>query len=139
MPSSTPLRPMGLTLEADPLRVRAMFAGHVIADSNDVLIVRREGREPMRFFPREDVETGYLGKSGTSVTDLDLGPGSCFTWVMEGEIIENAVCAFDEPPEGLEALSGRLCLSERYFEIYELTPADLDAAPRASQAHGSVA
>lgn len=126
-------------IEACPNRVRAMFAGHVIADSDDVLVLRQPGRRPMRFFPREDVETGYLGETRDGLADLQLGPGRCYTWVMEGEIIERAVCTFDEPPPGAEALAGRLLLSEDVFEIYELTPRDLADAPRAAHAHGSTA
>jgi uncharacterized protein (DUF427 family) len=126
-------------IEACRNRVRAMFAGHVIADSDDALVLRQDGRRPMIFFPREDVETGYLGRTGEGLADLQLGPGHCYTWVMEGEIVERAVCAFDEPPPGAEALAGRLCLSEDVFEIYELTPRDLEIAPRATHAHGSTA
>jgi uncharacterized protein (DUF427 family) len=126
-------------IETCPNRVRAMFAGHVIADSDDVLVLRQDGRRPMRFFPTQDVETGYLGETREGLTDLQLGPGRCYTWVMEGEIIERAVCTFDEPPAWAEALAGRLCLSEDVFEIYELTERDLAVAPRATHAHGSTA
>ncbi len=126
-------------IEACPNRVRAMFAGHVIADSDDALVLRQHGRRPMHFFPRDDVETGYLGETREGVDDLQLGPGRCYTWVMEGEIVERAACAFDEPPPGAESLAGRLCLAEDVFEIYELTPADLAAAPRATHAHGGTA
>lgn len=117
-------------------RVRAMFAGHVVADSDDVLVLRPPGRQPMHFFPREDVETGYLGETREGLADLQLGPGRCYTWSMEGEIIERAVFTFDEPPPGAEALAGRLVLSEDVFEIYELTAGDLATAPRAAHAHG---
>ena len=123
-------------IESCPHRVRAMFAGHVIADSDDVLVLRQPGRRPMHFFPRDDVETGYLGETRQGVDDLQLGPGRCYTWVMEGEIVERAVCAFDEPPLAAEAVAGRLCLSQDVFEIYELTPRDLAAAPRATHVHG---
>lgn len=125
------------SIQADPRRVRAMFAGHVIADSGDVLVLRRPGRPDMRFFPREDVETGYLGETRQALADPDLGQGHCYTWVMEGDIVEQAACSFSEPPIGAEALAGRLCLSDKVFEIYELTPQDLEVAPRATHAHGS--
>ena len=126
-------------IETCPNRVRAMFAGHVIADSDDVLVLRQDGRRPMHFFPRDDVETGYLGETREGLAHLQLGPGRSYTWVMEGDIVERAACAFDEPPPGAEAIAGRLCLSEEVFEIYELTPHDLAAAPRATHAHGGPA
>jgi uncharacterized protein (DUF427 family) len=126
-------------IETCPNRVRAMFAGHVIADGDDVLVMRQFGRRPMHFFLREDVETGYLGETREGLVDLQLGPGRCYTLVMGGEIVERAVCGFDEPPPGAETVIGRLCLSEDVFEIYELTPRDLAAAPRATHVHGGIA
>ena len=136
---SASARPALPPIEACPNRVRAMFAGHVIADSDDALVLRQAGRRPMYFFPVEDVETGYLGETRDGVGDLQLGLGHSYTWVMEGRIIERAVCAFDDLRPGAEALAGRLCLSEDVFEIYELTPRDLAAAPRATHAHGPIA
>jgi uncharacterized protein (DUF427 family) len=136
MISDSDPRPHGLpSIETCPNRVRAMFAGHVIADSADALVLRHPGRRPMHFFPRDDVETDYLGETREGLADLQLGSGRCFTWVMGGEIIERAVCAFDQPPPGAEAVIGRLLLSEEVFEIYELTPRDLAAAPRATHVH----
>ena len=130
-------RPRLPPIESCPNRMRAMFTGHVIADSDDVFVLRQAGRRPMHFFPQEDVETGYLGETRQIVDDLQLGPAHCYTWRMDGEIIERAAFAFDEPPAWAEAVSGRLCLSEDVFEIYELTPRDLAAAPRATHVHGA--
>jgi uncharacterized protein (DUF427 family) len=117
-------------------RVRAMFARHVIADSDDVLVLHLAGRRPMHFFPQEDVEIGYLGETREMANDLHVGQGRCYTWAMEGEIIERAACIFDQPRPGAEALAERIWLSGEVFEIYELTPSDLAAAPRAVHAHG---
>ncbi|HEY4031676.1 MAG TPA: DUF427 domain-containing protein [Caulobacteraceae bacterium] len=136
MISDSASTPLGQSIQACPNRVRAMFAGHVIADSDDVLVLRQAGRRAMHFFPMEEVETGYLGETRDGLNDLQLGPGRCYTWVMAGEIIERAVCVFDDPPLGAEPLAGRLCLSQDVFEVYELTPRDLAAAPRAPHAHG---
>jgi uncharacterized protein (DUF427 family) len=138
MISDSATAPIDQSIEACHNRVRAMFSGHVIADSDEVLVLRQRGRRPMHFFPREDVEMGYLGETRAGIDDLQLGPGRCYTWAMEGEIIERAACVFNEPPSWGEALAGRLCLSEDVFEIYELTPADLAAAPRATQQHGAI-
>ena len=125
-----------LPIETCRNRVRAMFARHVIADSDDVLVLHLAGRRPMHFFPQEDVEIGYLGETRETANDLHIGQGRCYTWAMEGEIIERAACIFDEPRLGAEPLAERIWLSEEVFEIYQLTPSDLAAAPRAVRAHG---
>jgi uncharacterized protein (DUF427 family) len=126
-----------LRIEANPHRVRAMFAGHVVADTTQALTVHEAGKAPAHFFPPQDVETGYLGKTDKRVTDPLKGEGCCYTWVMEGEIVEQAVCAFEEPLPGAEALRGYLCFVDGQFEVYELTESDMAAAPRATQPHGS--
>ncbi len=132
----TPANPTALLpIESSRNRVRAMFAGHVIADSSDVLVLRLAGRRPMYFFPQEDVEIGYLGETRETATDLHVGQGRCYTWAMEGEIVERAACIFDETRPGAEALAERIWLSEDVFEIYELTAEDLAVAPRAARAH----
>ena len=128
-----------LDIRSDPMRVRAMFAGHVIADSDQVLILRRAGQPDLRFFPRDDIEMSYLGETGQSLSDPDLGEATCYTCVMDGQIVERAVCAFNSPPQRAERLTGRLCLAEGVFEIYELTERDLAMAPRAAQPHGDMA
>ncbi len=127
-----------LRIEANPFRVRAMFAGHVIADTTNGLTVHERGRRPMHFFPAGEVETGYLGKTAERVFDPLKGEASCYTLVMDGEILERAVCSYEDPLPGAEALRGYMCFAEGHFEIYELTPGDMAAAPRATHVHYGV-
>ena len=126
-----------LRIEANPYRVRAMFAGHVIADTTEALTVHRPGHAPIQVFPREDVELSFFGKTARVHTDA-LGAGACYTLAMEGEILEEAACVYDDPAPGLDALRGCVSLAEDHFEIYALTPRDMAAAPRATHAHRSV-
>ena len=128
-------RPPRLRIETNPYRVRAMFAGHVIADTQHALTVYETGRTPVHFFPPQDVETSYFGKTAGTRRDESKGEASCYTLAMEGEIVEDAACAYDDPVAGAEALRGYLCLADDQFEIYELTPRDMAAAPRATHVH----
>lgn len=128
-----------LRIEANPFRVRAMFAGHVLADTANALTVRRPGHDAVHYFPRHDVEMGYFGQTTSRTYDAELGEAVCHTLVMEGEIVESALCAFDEPLPGAEALRGYVRLSDDHFEVYELTAHDMAMAPRAAHVHRSVA
>ncbi len=132
--SGAPIR-----IEANPYRVRAMFAGHVIADTKGALTVYELGKSPVHFFPAKDVETGFMGKTAHSSHDDSLGEACCYTLVMEGEILENAVCAYDSPAPGAEALRGYMSFAEDHFEVYELNAGDVAAMPRATHVHRSVA
>lgn len=126
-----------LRVEANPYRVRAMFARHVIADATEAVTVYQPGRPPIQAFPRKDVELSYFGQTAQVHTDA-LGSGHCYTVMMEGEIIEAAACLYDDPAPGLDALRDYVVFSEDHFEIYELTPRDMELAPRARQAHRSL-
>jgi uncharacterized protein (DUF427 family) len=125
-------------IDANPFRVRAMFAGHVIADTTNALTVHERGRPPVHVFPVQDVETAYMGKTGERSFDPVRGEACCYTLRMEGEILERAACVYEDPLPGAEALRGYLSFADGHFEIYELTPSDMAAAPRATHVHHGV-
>jgi len=127
-----------LRIEANPYRVRAMFAGHVIADTTSALTVYEPGRSPVQFFPPQDVEISYFAKTAKTRSDEALGVASCYALAMEGEILEDAACAYETPSDDAEALRGYLCFADHHFEVYELTPRDMAAAPRATHVHRGV-
>jgi uncharacterized protein (DUF427 family) len=128
-----------IRIQACPNRVRAMFAGHVIADTTEALVVHEHGREPAHYFPRRDVETGYLGKTDTLTHSAAMGDACHFTIVMEGEIAENAVWSYEHPFDEAAALKDHMAFSPRWAEVYELTETQMAMAPRASHAHRGVA
>jgi len=128
-----------IRIEANTNRVRAMFAGHVIGDTTRALTVYARGQEPVHYFPRQDVETSYLGKTSKLTHSSGLGDASHFTIVMEGEIIENAIWSYEHPEGGAEALKGYMAFSPHWAEVYELTERQMALAPRASHIHRSAA
>jgi uncharacterized protein (DUF427 family) len=132
-------RAASIRIEANPNRVRAMFAGHVIGDTTHALTVHAQGQEPMHYFPRQDVETSYLGKTSRLTHDVGFGDASHFTIVMEGEIIENALWSYEQPAPGAEALKDYMAFSSRWAEVYELTERQMALAPRSSHVHRSAA
>ncbi len=137
--TSASSRSGGVSIRKNPLRVRAMFAGHVLADSAEVLTLRRPGQRPVHFFPLKDVETGYFGRTAPKQADPLLGPTTFLTLVIDGEIVERAARAYEEPAAETEALRGYICFSDDIFEIYRLTAGDLAASPRATHIHRSAA
>ena len=52
-----------LTFEPCRRRVRARFGNHIIADTEDALILREGDYAPVYYFPVDDVEMGYLGRT----------------------------------------------------------------------------
>lgn len=116
-------------LETSPTRWRALFAGHVIADSDAALILREPGLPPRVYFPKEDVEMEYMGRS-----DASAGPGATlFTLLMDGHFAENAVRVCDQPPEGLEALADHAAFITDQVEVYAVDDAAVNPHPRAAE------
>ena len=132
-------QPPAIRIEANPKRVRAMFAGHVIADTIEALTVHERGKNPVQYVPRQDVETGYLGKTDQVTYSADIGEACYFTIVMEGEIIEKAIWSYEQPVDEAAALKGYMAFSPRWFEVYELSERDMLMAPRANHVHGGAA
>jgi uncharacterized protein (DUF427 family) len=124
-----------MRIEPNPRRVRAMFAGHVIADTTGALTVHEQGHAPVQYFPREDVETSRLGKTDHHTRCPLKGEASYYALAMDGEIQPRAVWSYEDPLEGAEALRGYMAFDPRWTEVYQLTPAEMAAAPRALHAH----
>jgi uncharacterized protein (DUF427 family) len=106
-------------------RVRAQHAGHIIADSDDALVVREEGQPAWHFFPIDDVEMGYLGRTGQVVHCASRGDAETYTLTHEGEILEDVAKVYVDPTPLAEALRDRVGFDPRRIEIYEIDEADL--------------
>lgn len=118
-----------ITLKANPRRVRVMFENHVIADSDDVIVLEETGLRPVQYFPREAVSMEYMGKTDKSSHCPYKGDASYYSIVMEGVIAENVVWSYEDPIAGMEAIRGRIAFYPDKVEMYELTDAEMDSPP----------
>lgn len=116
-----------MTIEPVRRRVRALFADHVIADTDDALLVREGRLAPVYYFPVEDVEMGYLGRADRQTHCPLKGDASYYSIKMHSQIAENAVWAYEEPTPSAETLRGRLAFDTDQVEVYEIDEADIDA------------
>jgi uncharacterized protein (DUF427 family) len=104
-------------------RVVALHHGHIIADSDNVLIVKEASYKAVAYFPRADVEMEVLGR-----TDLDTycpykGHASYYTIARDGVVEENAVWTYETPHPAMAAISGRLAFYPNVVEIEGLETA----------------
>jgi uncharacterized protein (DUF427 family) len=109
-----------ITVVGHPGRLQATFGGHVIADSGDVLMLKEANYKAVAYFPREDVEMGFLAR-----TDLDTycpykGHAAYFTISRDGEIAENAVWTYETPHPGMEIIAGRVAFYPNFVEVHEV-------------------
>lgn len=115
-----------ITVAANPRRVRVKAFGHVIGDSDDVLTLTEASLAPVQYFPREDIETGFLSKSPKVSECPYKGQATYYSMLIDGELIENVAWSYEAPYPAMEAIRGRLAFYPDKVEIYEVSEADLE-------------
>ena len=116
-----------IQMHANPRRVRVLYQNHVIADSDDVIVLEEEGLDPVQYFPRGDVSMEYASKTDRRTTCPYKGEASYYTLLMEGVFAENVIWSYEDPIEGMEALRGRVAFYPDKVQIYELASDERDA------------
>lgn len=106
-------------------RWRALFAGHLIADSPEAWILRRDGdMAPMVFFPRRDVSMEYMSRTDHRHASPHLGEAISYTLLMDGNFAENAVWSFDQPQdEALSHLADHVAFDPSKIDVYDVDEA----------------
>jgi len=116
-----PDHPITITPAANRWRVR--FEGHVIADSEDALILQEANYRPVVYFPRQDVAMEYMARTDRSTHCPYKGDAAYYTLRMDGQIEENAVWTYETPFPAMAAIAGRLAFYPDQVEIYEVDDA----------------
>ncbi|WP_300577199.1 DUF427 domain-containing protein [Phenylobacterium sp.] len=99
-------------------RMRAAFQGHIIADSDDVLILREGKLAPVAYFPRADIEMGYFARTDRSTHCPFKGDAAYYTVTLEGEILENVAWTYEDPLPGATRIDGRVAFYADRVEVY---------------------
>lgn len=115
-----------ITIEPAAERWRVRYAGHVIADSADALVLREASYPPVIYFPREDVSMEYFARTGHSTHCPYKGDASYYTLNMDGEFAENAVWTYEAPKPQMQLIAGRLAFYPNIVEIYAVDDAEVN-------------
>ena len=118
-----------ITVEPSRKHVRVAFERHVIADTEDALVLREANYPPVYYFPMADVDMSFLSKTEHSTYCPYKGDASYWSIYMDGVIAENAVWGYEEPYPAVPSLAGRVAFYPNKVEIYELDEAELQRAP----------
>lgn len=98
-------------------RVRVLFDGHLLADSEDVVILREPDQPPRYYFPVEDVEMEVLTASERHTQCPYKGEASYFTLYRDGQVVDDAAWMYPAPDNSLSQIAGRVCFSEQVVEF----------------------
>jgi uncharacterized protein (DUF427 family) len=108
------------TIKAASRRWRAFFAGHVIADSADALILQEADHAPVVYFPRDEVSMEYMSRTDRVTHCPFKGEASHYTLLMDGKFAENGVWSYEDPVPGCELIAGRIAFYPKVVELYEV-------------------
>jgi len=106
-----------ITCAREPGRVQVLFEGHSIAASDDVIVLREAGYEPVRYFPREHVAMAFLRKTDKVTHCPYKGEASYYTIMRDRQIIENAIWSYEQPLPGVSEIAGRLAFYPEHFDF----------------------
>jgi uncharacterized protein (DUF427 family) len=112
-----------ITIEPAADRWRARLGSHVIADSNDALVLREASYPPRVYFPRTDVAMEYMTRTQKQTHCPYKGDAAYFTTFLDGEFHENLAWSYEAPFPAMEAIAGRICFYPERVELYEVDDA----------------
>jgi uncharacterized protein (DUF427 family) len=104
-------------------RVRALFSGHDIADSDDVLVLHQPGRPIVRYFPRKDVAMVFLRQTDKTSDSPTKGRAVYFTIDRDQYIVDNFAWSYEQPLAPFGELAGRIAFFPEHVEFQD---ADID-------------
>ncbi len=86
-----------ISIARNAKRVRVMFAGETIADTQRALTLHEAGYRPVHYIPRADVATGLLKSTAHSSHCPYKGDANYFSIVAGGRVAENAAWSYEHP------------------------------------------
>ncbi len=104
IPALAPGRP--LHFERSPRRVRVLYAGEIVADSNRVMLLHEANHLPVYYFPVEDVRMDLMTPTGHSTHCPYKGVASYWSLRAGGRVAENAAWGYQDPVPESDYLKG---------------------------------
>lgn len=118
----TPGQNHPITIEPAQNRWRAFFAGHVIADTDDALILKEADLRPVVYFPRQDVAMEYFTRTDHVTHCPYKGDAAHYSLYMDGELVEKAAWTYEDPFDAVGQINGRIAFYPE-VEVYEVDDA----------------
>ena len=119
-----------ITVTPAKARWRALYAGHVIADSADALVLQESTYKPVIYFPRQDVSMEYMARTRHATHCPYKGDASYYTLNMDGHFAENRVWTYEQPYPAMAAIEGMLAFYPSHVEVYAVDDAAVNPRPR---------
>ncbi|MEM7025353.1 MAG: DUF427 domain-containing protein [Pseudomonadota bacterium] len=124
-----------LVIEASGKRIRAVFNGTVVADSERALVMHETGYAPIPYFPRADVRMDLLQPTEHHTHCPFKGDASYWDMVVDGKRAENAAWSYEDPFEEAEIVRDHIAFYADHIDAWfegdqqvELPPVEAPSA-----------
>ena len=103
---------------AYPERIRVLFEGHELADSDDAMVLSEPGHADVFYFPRDHVQMSSLRPNGRTIERPGKGQASYFTIMRDGHVVEDIAWSYEHPADDHgEPLADRIAFDPRHVEF----------------------
>jgi uncharacterized protein (DUF427 family) len=110
-----------ITIERNPHRVVVKAAGHVIADSRNVLTLKEANYPAVQYIPREDIDMTQLVRTDHATYCPYKGECSYYSIPAGGERAINAVWSYEHPYDAVASIKDHVAFyPDRVDGIEEL-------------------
>lgn len=116
-----------LAFADNPLRVRARFQDHVIADTAAAVTLTEGGSAPVQYFPRKDVETGFMSQTDKQYTCPHKGACTFYSMMINGDLQENVAWSYETPYPAAGPIAGMIAFYPNRMQVYEISEEEADA------------
>lgn len=86
-----------IAIEPSGKRVRVRFAGAVVADTTEALVLREASYPPVYYIPRQHADMRLFTRTAHTTHCPYKGDASYFTIVADGRSAANAVWSYEQP------------------------------------------
>jgi uncharacterized protein (DUF427 family) len=97
-----------ITVTPNPKRVRVLFAGEVIAETDRALTLQEARYPPVHYIPREDARMTRFLRTSHATHCPYKGDASYFTLAVGDRHAANAVWSYEHPFPAVAAIAGHL-------------------------------
>jgi uncharacterized protein (DUF427 family) len=104
-------------VSAAPGRVRVLFEGHELADSDRALLLDEAGHDPVYYFPKDDVQMSVLKRNDHVSACPWKGAATWYTIMRDAKIVEDIAWSYDRPPGDAEIIGGYVAFMPEHVEI----------------------
>jgi uncharacterized protein (DUF427 family) len=109
------------TIGFEPVKrkVKVVFNGATIVESEHVILVREEKVVPVYYFPLSDVNEQWLVKTDRSSFCNLKGTASYWHIKVDGELAQNAIWTYEDPIEKSAFLKGYVAFYWKKVQVFE--------------------